>query len=222
MRPLSLFLLVALFAGSPAQDEGERTDPQHFIFFNLDRHRIKEASRDVLDVDSLNAGATVGLWGVLFTLNDYAGAVDAGERAVSLLPDNYDARFGLAEARWWAGDRDQARRDYGEALALARENLRLGRTPDILVSMAGAFSASNQPDSARAYLGEIERLLDPRHADVGDAYAIGVAYTIVGDQDRALVWLGSALSRGYGRAQAERSPWLAGLRSTRAYQTLVD
>ncbi len=40
----SLFLLVALLAASPAQDDVERADPQHFIFFNVDRHRIREAN----------------------------------------------------------------------------------------------------------------------------------------------------------------------------------
>ena len=186
-----------------------------------DLQEARQAFRGVLAVDSVHTGATIGLMGVLFTLNDYAGAVAAGERAVALLPDDYDARFGLAEARWWAGDRAQARRDYREALSLARQNLRLGRTPRVLVAMAGAFSASGQLDSARVYLSEIERTTDPQRADVGDAYAAGVAYAIVGNRDRALVWLTSAVSRGYGAAQAERSPWLADLRSTPAFQTLV-
>ena len=182
-----------------------------------DLNQAKQAFRGVLDADSLHPGATVGLMGVLFTLNEYAEAVDAGEHAVTLLPDDYDARFGLAEARWWAGERDGARRDYGEALSLARENLRLGRTLNVLVAMAGAFAASGEPDSARVYLREIESATDPQRADVRYAYSTGVAYALVGDRDRALAWLRGALSRGYGQIQAERSPWLADLRSTSTF-----
>jgi tetratricopeptide (TPR) repeat protein len=187
-----------------------------------DPEEARRAFEGVLGEDSLHVGATVGLMGVLFTLGDYQEAATVGERAVALLPEDYGTRFGLAQARWWSGARDLARQDYQTALVLARETLRLGRTPDVLVTMAGVFAAAGRVDSARVYLDEIESTLDPNRVDVSDAYAVGVAYAILGDRDRALSWLERTLARGYGRVQAQRSPWLAELRDSPRFQTLVD
>ena len=175
----------------------------------------------ILRVDPDHAQAASALAAVRFARGDYAGAAEVAAHAAELQPDNASSWLGLAETRWWApGQRDQAREDYGRALTLVRAQLRVARTTEALLTLAGAFEGSGQPDSARAVLDEIEALLTPADATVEQAYALGVASERAGRRDRALVWLDSAFRRGYGRVQAERSPWLAGLRTSPSFRSL--
>lgn len=178
-----------------------------------DLETAQEAFARVHEEDPDHVGGTFGLLASRFLAGDFDGAVAMGEQAVDLLPSSYDARLALAEARWWAdGERDQARQDYADAMRLARESLALGRPTQTLLTMAGAFAASGQRDSARVYLAELERDLRPADATVREAYAIGLAHELAGQRDEAMGWFESAFGRGFGRAQAARTPWLADLR----------
>lgn len=181
----------------------------------------EQAFERVIRLDPEHASAFGGLISDRFYLGDFAGAVTAGERAVELLPDSYDTRLALAEARRWApGQHTRATGDYRAALALARDHLTVGRTPSVLLSLASAFAGLGQADSARVYLAEVERQVSPADATVRDAYALGVTYEIVGDRDRAFVWVSSATARGFARSQIDRSPWLADFRMSPQYRSL--
>ncbi len=182
-----------------------------------------EAFERVLRLAPDNVQAAQNLLATRFASGEYAEAVEIGERVVALLPDDYEIRYSLAEARRWApGQRERSRQDYRAVIALARSRLALGRTPPVLITMAGAFAGAGQRDSAHVTLAEVERLLSPETANVQSAYQIGVTYEIIGERPRALVWLQSALDRGVGRTQAERSPWLADLRTTPTFRSILE
>ena len=51
MRFLSPVLLVALVAGSPVQEDSDSTGPRNFVFFNVERDRISDAS--FLETDAI-------------------------------------------------------------------------------------------------------------------------------------------------------------------------
>lgn len=177
-----------------------------------------QAFERVLRLAPDDALAAFNLAVVRFDLGEYQRSVEAGERAVALQPEDYRSRLKLAEARWWApGQRARARSDYAEAIALARPHLAVGRTPSVLLPMAGGFAATGQLDSARAYLREAESLLDPESSDPALAFQLGVTYEVAGQREEALRWLGIAFERGHEREHAQRSPWLASLRSSPAY-----
>ncbi|WP_412070204.1 protein kinase domain-containing protein [Rubrivirga sp. IMCC43871] len=190
-------------------------------FDDEDLETSRDAWERVVRLDQEHAGALNGLVSSRFILGDFDGAVEAGERAVALQPDDYDLRLALAESRRWApAQRTRAEADYRTAIALAREHLAVARTADVLLRIGSAYAGLGRADSARAFLSEAEALLSPADADVHDAYHLGVAYEIIGDRDRALVWLGSALGRGFGGVLAERSPWLRELRASAAFASL--
>ena len=172
-------------------------------------------------LDTAHASAVTALAAVRFARGDYARAAETAARAVALRPDDPAAHIALAESRWWTpGQRDRARQDYARAADLARAQVRVGPTPDALVPLAVALLGSGRPDSARAVLDDVEAMLAPADATVEQAYALAVASERAGRRDRALAWLESAFRRDYGRVQARRSPWLAGLRSSPSYRSL--
>lgn len=181
-----------------------------------------DAWADVLRLDSTHAGAARNLSTARLYTRDFAGAVSAAEHAVSLQPDDYDAHAALAEALWWSpGGRERAAQEYEAAIRDGRQNLAVGRSPFVLMTLAHAFAATGRTDSARVYLDELERDLAPEAAHVQDAYVIGLAYEVAGERADALRWLQSAVSRGFGRAQIARSPWLSDLREDPLAATLT-
>lgn len=212
--------------------QGLALAPDHLtLLYNLgvaasqadDVEAAEAAWERVTRLDPTHVRALGALLSTRFTLGDFEGAVAAGERAVAIQPDDYDLRLSLAEARRWApGQRPRAAADYRAAIDLARDHLAVARTPEVLLRIGSAYAALGRADSARAYLDEVVAQLSPDDADVHDAYNLAVAYEIVGDRERALVWLRSALGRGYGRAKADRSPWLRDLRASGAYRTLTS
>lgn len=171
-------------------------------------------SRDVLSLDPDNSNATFNLANALMYLGDYAGAAEHAAHGVALEPDRAGTRHTLATALWWVpGQRDRARAELDTTLLLGREYLALSRDPSMMMTLADAFALLGQPDSARAYLGEVETVVSPDAVDVQDAFVMGRVYEKTGDRARALRWLGRALSRGYGAEQLRTSPWLADLRA---------
>ena len=171
------------------------------------------ASADVLRLDPTNANAAFNLSANRLYLRDAAGALEAAERAVTLQPDGAEAHLTLVSALWWtSGGRPRARRELATVLRLGRERLAIGRDLGTLMTLAEAFALDGQPDSARAYLRDVEAAMPSEGADVQDAFALGVIYELAGERARALSWIGRALRRGYGDAQLRRSPWLDALR----------
>ena len=180
-----------------------------------------DAFARVARLDPDNLFAISNLATVRATLGDYPGAVEAARAAVALQPDDYTARHQLASARWWSpGQRDSALADYRATIDLARAHLAVGRTPEVLVTMADGFAVLGQRDSAHVYLDEIDRQGAPDDFDVATAVSVGLAHEVAGQRERALAWFRSALDRGFGREVLDRSPWLDRLRSSPDFSTL--
>ncbi len=184
----------------------------------------EEAYSQVVRLDPDAADAVFNLASVRLYLQDYPGAVEMAERAVALRPDDYEGHESLAAARWWAApnQRDPARASFRTTLRLAREHLSVGRDPRVLMAMARAFSLLGQRDSARVYLREVEERIAPEAADVQDAFVVGVTHELAGQRADALSWFSSALRRGFGAEQIQRSPWLTDLRTDPLAESLLS
>ena len=188
-----------------------------------DLAKAEEAFRRVYRLDDQQIIAVANLSAARFMAADYPAAIRYAEAAVSLQPSDAEAWAGLAEARWWAeGQRDQAREDYATALRLARENASRQRSASASLLTASLYAQLGQRDRARIHLRETERRLGSDTPSVGDAYRLAVTHELIGDRQRALLWLRSAYERNFGRAQAERSPWLSDLIASPAYRSLAS
>ena len=167
----------------------------------------------ILRLDPDNSAATANLATALFYQGEYARAAALYAEEQARTPDSFLAWLNLADAQWWVpGRRAEARRSYRRALAAARRQLGVARSTDAVATLAAAHARLGARDSARAYLAELTALQDPGDVDVATAFDVGATYEIVGDRDRAVRWVRSALDRGYGSLQIQRSPWLTGLR----------
>ena len=162
----------------------------------------------------------------LSVMRFYQGRYDAARDAFTALaeaqPTDGDLRRLVAEAAWWAGDRDAARSAYRESIDLTRPTLAVGRDDEAIARLADVYATLGQSDSARAYLRELEDRLAPETAEVGSAFAIGLIHEKLGDRPEAVRWMRAAIERGYGTTELQRSPWLASLRRSSSYSSLLD
>jgi tetratricopeptide (TPR) repeat protein len=142
-----------------------------------------------------SSGALAGLGTVLFARNDFAGALDAFERATTLSPNNPVFWGNLAGVlRWMPGEEGRSRHAVDRAVALAREQLTLNpRRVDLMADLADWLAAAGEFDQARQW---IARALD---LDPGNGHNLVHAVSIheaAGDRVRALEALEQALARG--------------------------
>ena len=177
---------------------------------------IDEAARlfeRVLDIDPDHEWAGPNLATLLFFKGEYARAAELYAPEQARRPDEPSNSTFLGDALYWApGQRGRAAPMYQAALRAAREQARVSRSPEVVLALASSHARLGAEDSARAYLAELAAVREPADVDVDLALGVGETYEILGDRDRAVVWVGSALERGYGAVPFTRSPWFEGLR----------
>jgi len=163
----------------------------------------------------------------LATAYFYQGQFDEAARLYARLvdqrPHDYTLRGYLADAYTWSTDASvQAAPMYRQAIAMGRNHLAIrGRDPAVLSSLAGHYARLGREDSARVFLQQVEDLVDPASADVVMAFGIGEIYEQLGERERALEWMRSALRRDYGWIQVQHSPWLNRLREDPAFVDML-
>jgi tetratricopeptide (TPR) repeat protein len=91
------------------------------------------------------------------------------------------------------------------------------RDPAVLSDLAAYDAELGRKDEARALL---PRALAAAPDEPGVMFQAGVTYARLGDRRQALEWIGKALAHGYPRAEVERAPDLAELRSDPAFRQL--
>lgn len=169
----------------------------------------------ILAQDSTRISAQYNLATAYFYRGRFDDAARQYGRLLARQPHDYALAGALADAQWWsASHRAAAPRTYRRAIALAKEHLAVrGRAPSVVGSLAQYHARLQQPDSARAWLGVLNTLVDSSTADVVTAFSIGELYESLGDRERAVAWMERALDRDYGWIPLSASPWLADLRT---------
>jgi len=127
--------------------------------------------------------------------------VDAYNQAFQFGFAEYDSWLNLGDAYYYLHDRqDQAAEAYAQAIRLGRELIATraeqGRSFNVMIpaNLATVFPKLGQPDSARAYLG---RALAADSANAVVQYCAALTCWQLGEEDRAIRWLGQAVQAGY-------------------------
>lgn len=174
----------------------------------------------VLQLNPDDGRAQSNLATAYFYQGRFADAARLYEGDLAQRPQNYGAQGFLADSYYWIPDRDAATTAYRKAITLARQHLRVSDDPQVLGSLASYYARLGIRDSALVYLNQIESGLKPEQADVVQAFGVGEVYETLGEREKALRWMESALRRDYGWIQVQHSPWLQTLRKDPDFQTL--
>ncbi|UTY56246.1 serine/threonine-protein kinase [Massilia sp. erpn] len=164
------------------------------------------------------------LGNALFARGDYAGAVQAFERAVSGArgsPQDYLKWANLADAlRWLPGREAASRQAYEHAVALLAPQLEREPGNGLLLSRMGLYRAHlDKPAAALAWSERALRAL-PANADV--QFRAAVSYELAGQRLQAIASLEQARKLGYPRHLIDAEPDLIALRRDIRYQPLLS
>jgi tetratricopeptide (TPR) repeat protein len=153
-----------------------------------------------------------------FHLGRYEDAIAAYKTAIDLKPrdDLYHRNLGDAYLR--VGRERDAGEQFTVASDLLKEHLTINPANAELLGLLAVCQAKLSKKSEA--LASIDRAiaLEPRNTTL--MYYQAVAHTLIGDANKGLEYLGSALAHGYSRAEAERDPDLDALRDRPEYKAL--
>jgi len=154
-----------------------------------------------------------------YFLGRYTDAATAYEKAVSLRPNRSFYWANLADAyRWIPGGEQKSSHAYDETIKFADSELALNPS-DAGVRARLAECLAKKGNVVRAN-SEISRAVAADPANVGIMYRAAVIANVQGDSAKAVAWLKKAVDHGYDRAEAERDPEFALLRSTTNYRAV--
>lgn len=142
---------------------------------------------------------------------DYAGAIEAAEAAVALVPQDYRLLGNLADAYRAMGDGVPAARTYELALRMADRELSLNPADVQVAAGIASFEAAVGLVAAR---GRVEEIAAANVADPEVARLLAIACVRLGNQACALREVRRAVSLGYPRGLLETDPELARLAQT--------
>ena len=143
------------------------------------------------DLEPLSPVINAELGYALGLAGRYQEGILAGRRAVELDSTLWTGHAFLAFTHAFAGE-------YPAAAVGFQQAVRLGQGLDpLLGALAFSLAKTGQTDSARAVIAAAETRAKGRG---GSPIAMAMAYTGLGDRDKALTWL--------ARAAREKDPWL--------------
>jgi len=148
---------------------------------------------------------------------DYQSASQYYIRALEYNPDNY-ALYGFAGWAYHAmEDKEQADNYFREAIAHAMEN------PDYSFdrSVATYYGLMGMTDSSYYYLSKCDISDDPLDQFPESAFMYGELFLILGEKDKALEFIGSALERGYGWMDVKYHPLFDDIRDDPEFKSLL-
>ena len=155
-----------------------------------------------------------------FHLGRYEEAIAAYRTAIDLKPrdDLYHRNLGDAYLR--VGREQDAEQQFTVASDLLKEHLTINPANAELLGLLAVCQAKLRHE--RDALASIDRAttLEPRNTTL--MYYEAVVYSLIGDTNKAIEYLGRALAHGYSRPEAERDPDLEALRDRAEYKALFS
>jgi serine/threonine-protein kinase len=159
-----------------------------------------------------------------FEAGRYGDAAEAFGQAVDLcddetLDEHYYLVGNLASARYWGGERELAVEGFERSVSLVERHLEeKGRSLGALVDLAAYLGMLGRPERGREVIESAVELEPKMPSEFG---AIAEAYTDLGDDERALAWVASALEAGLDPEWFKRRPSFNRLRGEPAFQDVT-
>ena len=177
------------------------------------------AYRRALEIQPASTGALSNLGMTELWSGQPARAVELLERASGSSPSDFRVQANLGDAYRAAGREPDARRAYGQAISLAREQLRLNASdPVALELLASSLARTGQLAEARDV---IARALAADPGDPNVMMDAAVVACLSGRFAEALDWIHRGVSAGYCRSIVSSMPEFAPLRSDAKFRAIV-
>jgi serine/threonine-protein kinase len=150
----------------------------------------------------------------------YADAARMYEKALEIDSKDYRVWGSLGSAYYWApGERSKAYAAYQRGTQIAEEQRKVNpNDATVLSHLANFYGMIGETNKA---LELLEKALTSTSADVNVCAKAGETYEQLGMREKALLWIGKALSNGYPSATLERDPGLRELRADSRFKRLV-
>lgn len=173
-----------------------------------------------------NTTAYSNLGTLFFEEARYGDAAEMFEKGIELEGDSIPANqyylvANLASALYWSGEREGARTSYLRAIELGESVLEDGSDDyqTVMAGLAGYYGMVGQPERG------IELLEAFTPQEIHDPYLMGTiaeSFEDLGERDRAVEWIGTALNNGLDVGWIENRPSFNGLREDDRYRELVE
>jgi len=185
---------------------------------HMQSNRIDDARKDL--EQSIKLDPTDRKYAALGSILLYQGKYDQSaemeKQATRLNPGNYEAWSNLGAAYKWGGNKAAlAREAFGRAIALEEaEHTHGNNDPLFLVALAEDYADTG--NSAKSLVLVAQALaLDPMNPTI--EYKGGVTYEALGQREKAIPLIATALAHGYREYEFVQSPELAALRADPAF-----
>ncbi|PYU74114.1 MAG: hypothetical protein DMG49_05290 [Acidobacteria bacterium] len=157
------------------------------------------------------------LGNAFFYQRQYEQAVHAHEKAVKLTPRDPLLWWNLGDAYYWTpGQRDQATYAYRQAIALAKEELRVNPRDIDVFGILGICQAMLGDKKSALESIHSGLHLSPEHASL--RFQAAVVYAQFGQSSEAIEWLKKALSAGLSPSRVRDTPNFDPLRADPRFQ----
>ena len=168
---------------------------ESLVWFLAWSGRREEALAELADIrrlDPVYPLITLDEAGIYYHLRDYKPLVEAGQKSVSVYPDNWTSHYFLAVGYEGSGEPAEAVPEFQQAIQLSQGN------SDAIAGLAHAYAITGKVAEAKKLLDNLERQAPANYAS---RYMIATIYSGLGQKDKAFEFL--------ERAYRERSPDLA-------------
>jgi tetratricopeptide (TPR) repeat protein len=162
------------------------------------------------------------LLGVLSVLEgNFSDAILLYRKALDLNPNSYETWGDLGSAYLWGGSsKDMADDAYRKAIEFAEADRQ--KTPNdarLLGELANDYASIGNKTQSSIF---VRQSLAFSNDDPAITYRAGETYEILGQREKAIQLIATALAQGYHANEFQRSPELASLRSDPAFQVALD
>ena len=167
-----------------------------------------------------NADSYTNLGTAYFYLERYEDAIAAYISAIELNPHDNILYQNLGDAYLRVGREQDAEAQFKLAVQLLEGYLLVNpNDAPVLSQMAICQAKLHQNQNALAST-ERATTIEPQNTNL--MYERAVVHALIGDADKAIEYLGRALSRGYSSSEAARDPDLETLRNRPEYKSLFE
>ena len=175
--------------------------------------RRSEALAEIAKIDQLDTGfsSAHSESAAYFALRDYANLIEAGKRGLILDPSDWSQHYYLGAGYEGAGKLPEAIAEYRKAMETSDD-------PGLAVALAHALAASGEKSRAAKILRDLEH----NARAMASPYTMATIYAGLGENDRALEFLGKAcLKKSLGASLVRSDFLLDNLRSDPRFQLLL-
>lgn len=155
-----------------------------------------------------------------FYLRRFADSIRSYKEALKLGDQLYVVWGNLGDAYFWSSDhREEAAAAYEKAITLATQNLRVNPRDATALGNLAYYQAMRQEKAAAT--GNLNRALAIAPGDPELLFNAAVAYTQMGEDDRALAELKKALEAGYSANLVRDTPMFDKLRQNPRFRDIL-